>query len=116
MAHLNVANSSAAGVGMTLTLPSDLGKHRLIALEIELYSTNNRSGVATPIIVTSTNMPGPMQIFFATAGQTGTVIDRHVQFGGDYLESLLASTVTTFVFPAVVNARWNANCIYELAG
>jgi hypothetical protein len=70
---LGVTAVGAAAAAVTLTLPAVAGLfHNISLIEIELYSTAARTGVAAPITVTTTNLPGSPAFLFSTAAAIGT--------------------------------------------
>lgn len=102
----------AAASAVTLTLPAVVGQfHHITRIEITLYSTAARAGVATPITVTSTNLPGNPAWTFATAGAIGTV-DRLIQEYPAQFRSVAANTATTIVCPVVTGGLWRINVAY----
>ena len=112
-ATLAVTITAATGVAATLTLPAVAAQfHYIISLKMVLYSTAARTGAATPIIVTSTNLPGTIAYTFETAGAIGT--NTPIQ-GFDLaipLKSSVVNTATTIVAPIVTNGIWRITATY----
>lgn len=109
---LCVNADGAAGAALTLTLPAVTSQYHYIdLLEINLYSTAARTGNATPIIVTSTNLIGSPTYMFPTAAAIGQ-IDRNPIQNSSRVRSSAVSTATTIVMPAVVGGLWSAKCFY----
>lgn len=111
-ANLAATITAATGIAATLTLAAVAGQfHYLNSLEITLYSTAARTGVAAPIVVITTNLPGTPAFTFATAGAIGTA-DRYMPTFTEPLKSSVANTSTTIVCPAVVGGIWRVNVTY----
>lgn len=112
---LCVNATGAAAAALTATLPAVAGQfHYIDAIEITLYSTAARTGAATPITVTSTNLPGNPTWPFETAGAIGTAI-RYALTANAHLKSAVVNTATTIVCPAVTGGLWNVKVIYRAA-
>jgi hypothetical protein len=109
---LAVTATAATGVAVTATLPAVAAQfHYVTSIEITLYSTAARTGSATPVVVTTTNLPGALAWTFATAAAVGTT-DPKVLTPTTPLRSSVANTATTVVCPAVVGGVWRANVTY----
>lgn len=112
---LCVNQTGAAAAAVTLTLPAVAGQfHYIDVIEITLYSTAARTGAATPITVTSTNLPGAPTWLFATAGAIGTTLPYAIS-ASCAIKSSAANTATTIVCPAVTGGIWNVKAIYSTA-
>lgn len=106
--------SQATGIAATLTLPAAQDKFHYIArIEIELYATAARTGGATPLLVTTTNIPGSVAFVFETAQAIGTVIRRSLDFPQP-LKSSAPSVATTFVAPVAVTGIWRITAFYYM--
>ncbi|EIJ33315.1 hypothetical protein [Thiothrix nivea] len=110
---LSVTATSTAGAAVTLTLPAAGSGlyHYIDAIEINLYNTAARTGSATPISVTSTNIPGAPSWIFPTAGNIGE-IERYNQSATYRIKSTAANTASTLVCPAVTGGLWKATVVY----
>lgn len=115
-ATLAVSTTGAAATATTLTLPAAGAGlfHYITALTIDLYSTAARTGVAAPIVVTSTNLPGSLAWTFASAGTIGA-IDRYTLPLTTPLKVSVANTATTIVGPSVTGGLWRFNVAYFTA-
>lgn len=115
-AQLAVTATAAAATITTLTLPAAGAStfHYITSLTIDLYSTAARTGVATPIVVTSTNLPGSLAWTFSSAGVIGAV-DRFVVLLTTPLRVSVANSATTVVGPAVTGGLWRINATYFVA-
>jgi hypothetical protein len=109
-----ITGAAAAITTLTLTAPGAGLFHYITALTIDLYSTAARTGVATPIVVTSTNLTGSTAWTFSTAGAIGAV-DRYTVPMATPLRSATANTATTIVGPAVTGGLWRINVAYFTA-
>lgn len=114
-ATLALTATGAAAAGVTLTLPAVAGKfHNICRIEILAYSTAARTGSATPIVVTTTNLPGSIAFTFATAAAIGAT-DRELLESGLPIKSSVANTATTIVCPATTSVIWRVNAFYNLS-
>jgi hypothetical protein len=114
-AALAVTATGAAAAAVTLTLPAVASKFHYISLiEIVAYSTVARTGGVTPVLVTSTNLPGNPVWTFATAAAIGTT-DTKLYVPADELKSSVINTATTIVCPATASVIWRINVWYFTA-
>ena len=109
---LGVSVVGSDGAALTLTLPAAGANmhHHITMIELSLYSVAASTGSATPIVVTTSNIPA-LSIPFKTVAAIGE-LDRY-QYAGRSLRSNSANTATTIVMPAVVGARWYATVHYS---
>ena len=108
-----VTATGVSGAGVTATLPLvALQFHFITFIQIQLYNVANRSGTATPILVTTTNLPGNPVFLFNTQGAGGEIQEKVFE-PSQYIRSTLASTPTTIVCPAVTNVIWRINVWYK---
>lgn len=112
--YLGVTVTGTAGTAVTCTLPAAASQFQHISLiEITKYATAAITGTTTPVVVTSTNLPGNMAWSFETAQAVGTVVERlylqHVPF-----KSSVINTATTIVCPAITSVIWRVNVQYYL--
>jgi hypothetical protein len=112
---LAVTATSGTGVAATATLPAVVGQfHYITTIQIELYATAARTGSATPVSVTSTNLPGSPAWQFDTAQAIGNTIRRDMTFSGP-LKSSVVNTATTIVAPVATTGIWRINVFYYTA-
>lgn len=106
----------AAGAAVTLTLPAPAAgqSHHLVSLEVTLFNSAARTGSATPVTVTTTNLPGNPALTFPSAGAIGTV-DRYVMPRDAPLKAAAAATATTVVCPATTGVLWRVTATYYTA-
>jgi len=111
--RLAVTATAATGVATTLTIPAVVAQfHYITSLEIRLYSTAARVGAATPILVSTTNIPGAIAYTFETAGAVGTNTPIQGYNLALPLKSSTLNTATTIVAPAVVGGIWRITATY----
>lgn len=110
---LCVSVTGAAGAAVTATLPAVLLQYHLIsALQVVKYVTAAITGTATPIIVTTTNLPGNPQFTLARAGAIGTREVEQLELGLP-LRSSAVNTPTTIVCPATASVLWRVTVVYR---
>ena len=113
---LAVTATGAAAAAVTLTLPAVAGQfHYIQNIEITMYSTVARAGTATPVLVTSTNLPGAPVWTFPSAGAIGTITQIIINASVRGLRSSVVNTATTIVCPATASVIWRVNVIYRTA-
>jgi hypothetical protein len=100
----SVLNASlpAAGAGLF---------HYITLIEVQAYSTAARTGSATPVVVTSANLPGAAAWTFGTAAAIGT-IDVKVFALPTPLKCSTANTATVINCPATASVIWRVNIHY----
>jgi hypothetical protein len=111
-----VTTVGAAGAATTLTLAAPGPGHYLTYLSINRYvSVGPLIASATPVTVTTTNLPGALAFTYeADAAATGTMI----RFREDFAYPLAASaqnTATTLVCPATPGVIWRVSAGYYVA-
>lgn len=109
----SITATGTAGASVTATLPAAGAGvfHYIEFLEITAYSTAARTGSATPIVVTSTNLPGNSAWTFATAAAIGST-DRYLVQPTHPIRCSAANTATTIVCPATSSVIWRVNIHY----
>jgi hypothetical protein len=110
---LCVTNTAAAAAACTLTLPAIAGQfHHISHLVVTKYATAAVTGTATPILVTSSNLPGNPVWTFARAQAIGTTDHQTLVLPGAALRSSAAGTNTTIVCPATTSVLWRVTAVY----
>lgn len=113
---LAVTATGVAGAAVTLTLPAAASVfHYIQSIEIVKYATAAITGTATPVVVTTTNLPGGLAFTFGTAQAIGTTLD-YTFVGIDTLRSSAVNTATTIVCPATTSVIWRVNVLYYTTG
>lgn len=108
--------STAVSLGATLTLaaPGAGLFHYITSIEITNYTGIARTGGATPVTVTTTNLTGNPAYTFATAAAIGTT-DRFIPIMCAPVKSAAANTATTIVCPVTTGSWWRINVTYYVA-
>lgn len=107
-----VGNGSAGGV-LSVTLPAVPGKtHAIAHINIIAYNTVARTGNATPVLVTTSNL-NSLGWVFASAGAIGTS-EFKITEPSVPLAAAQANTNTVITCPATNNVRWFVTVIYDL--
>jgi len=110
--NLGVTATGAAAAAVTLTLPAVAAlAHYISMIEIVAYTTAARTGGVTPVLVTSTNLPGSNVWDFQTAAAVGTS-ERQVFTPNSPIRSSVVNTNTTIVCPATASIIWRVNVYY----
>lgn len=106
----------ASGAAITVTLPAVAGQfHYVVAVHIARYATVVNTASATPITVTTTNLPGSLAwTIDNSAAALGTVIDKFI-FPAAPIKSSVAGTPTTIIAPASTGVLWRINVHYYMA-
>lgn len=108
-----VSVTGAAAAAVTATLPAVAGQFHYIAfIEIVKMFTAANVASATPLVVTTTNLPGSLAFTFGQLTGVIGVIDRIVQSLDNPLKSLVANTNSTIVCPATAGIIWRVNVYY----
>ncbi len=111
-----ISTTAAVGAALTATLPAVSGlRHVLDFVRITRSATAALTAAATPVVITSGNLPGG---FAMTMGQDagGVGVDRELlmDFGGTGLSAIGVNVATTIVCPAYVGVVWRINVGYRL--
>jgi hypothetical protein len=96
----------------TLTLPAVVGQfHFIRSITIVQYATAAFTAAGTPVLVTTTNLPGNPSIPMNTSGiALGDI--RTFQLNPGDLKSSVVGTATTFVFSAIAGCTYYAIVTY----
>lgn len=111
ISHVTATGAAAAAVTATLPLVAQQ-IHYICRIEIVLYNSAARTGGATPVVVTSTNLPGNPAWTFPSAGAVGTVDRLVIEFPVP-LASVAPGAATTIVCPATTGIIWRVNVTYK---
>lgn len=112
-----VTATGASGAAVTLTLPAPGAGLRqyLTYLAIGRYAAAVLTASATPVIVTTTNLPGSLAFTVpADAAALGT-FDRYREDFSFPLAASAQNTAVTFVCPATTGVIWRATGGYYIA-
>lgn len=113
---LLVTATAAVGVTITATLPAAAGlRHYLDFIKVRRSATAALTASATPVLVTTTNLPGsPVLTFGSDAGGIGLDVEQTLDFGGAGLSATAINTATTIVCPAYAGVIWRITAAYRL--
>lgn len=113
---LCVSTTGAASAAVTATLPAVAGmRHYLTNLQVIRSATAALTATATPVVVTSTNLPGALALTFGSdAGGIG--VDREISYdwGTDGFAATSPGVATTIVCPVYTGVVWRVNAFYRL--
>lgn len=111
-----VTVTAAVSVAATLTLPAPgAGLYQYVDwIRIEHFATALLTAGATPVIVTSTNMPGtPSHNFRADAAPQGTLTEKTIS-NNMPVRAVTANTAVTVICPATTGVIWRATASYRV--
>lgn len=113
---LLVSATGAVSAAVTATLPSVAGfRHYLDFIRVTRSATAALTASATPVTVTTTNLPGsPIITFGADAAGIGLDKVEELDFGSSGLGATAITTATTIVCPAYTGVIWRINVGYRL--
>jgi hypothetical protein len=111
-----ISVTAATGVAVTATVPAPAAGlfNYITFIDITLYATAARTGAATPVLVTTTNITGGPVFNFPTAQAIGTVAFDNLVLNAP-IKSTTAGTATTFVCPIATTGIWRVNIGYYQA-
>lgn len=112
---LCATNTAAAGSAVTLTLPAVAGlRHYVDRVSVLRSATAALTAAATPVLVTTTNLPGSPVLTFGS-DLAGIGLDKELVFdaGATGLAASAINTATTIVCPAYVGVIWRVTAIYR---
>jgi hypothetical protein len=115
-ATLAGTNTAASGSAVTLTLAAVAGfRHVLMSVHIVRSATAALTASATPVTVTTTNIPGnPIFTFGSDVAAQGIDKDMRLDCGPTGLATTTINTATTIVAPAYTGVIWRINAVYRL--
>lgn len=115
-AILCVSTTAATGVAVTATLPAVVAQfHHITLIEIVKYFTVANAASATPLVVTTTNLPGSLAFTFGQPVGAIGITDRMIHSPESPLKSSVVNTATTIVCPATTGIIWRVNVYYFAA-
>ena len=112
-----VTTVGAAAAAVTLTLPAPgAGLRQYVTyLSINRFATALLTAGATPVTVTTTNLPGSLAFSFAADAAAAGTLDRWREDFSFPLVSSAQNTATTFVCPATTGVIWRVTAGYYIA-
>jgi hypothetical protein len=106
---------SGAGVTLTITSGGTGLYHYITYLRIDKFAVGLLVAGATPVVVTTTNIPGALAFSFpADAALQGTMYPILIT-PSNPLKSTTAGTNTTIVCPATTNIIWRVTAVYYVS-
>jgi hypothetical protein len=113
---LAVTATGAASAAVTATLPAVTGlRHIIDFIRVTRSATAALTAAATPVVVTTTNLPGSPAITFGSdAGGIGLDKVDELNFGATGLAATALGTATTVVCPVYTGVIWRINVAYRL--
>ena len=115
-ATLCVTATGAVSAAVTLTLPAVAGlRHYIDSIHIVRSATAALTASATPVVVTTTNLPGS-PAFTLGSDAAGIGIDKEARLdcGPEGLAASVLGTATTVVMPVYTGVIWRATALYHL--
>ena len=99
--------TAAAGVAVTATLPVPAAGYwnHVTAIHVTKYAAAALTGSATPVLVTSTGLPGTPQLAFGTAAAIGTVEEKIIVLVTP-IRATAAALAVSVICPATPSVIW----------
>ena len=107
--------AAAAAVTLTLTAPGAGLRHYLTYLSINRFATALLTAAATPVTVTTTNLPGSLAFSFGAEAMPQGQIDRWCEDFAFPFATSAQNTATTIVCPATTGVIWQVTAGYFVA-
>jgi hypothetical protein len=113
---LMVTATGTVSTAVTATLPAVAGlRHYIDRVSVVRSATAALTASATPVVVTTTNLPGtPALTFGSDAGGIGVDREQIFEFGGAGIATSAVNTATTIVAPVWTGVIWRVNVSYRL--
>lgn len=113
---LLVTNTGAASAAVTATLPAVAGlRHIIDFVYVNRSATAALTASATPVLVTTTNLPGaPVLAFGSDAAGIGIDKEARLDFGSTGLAATALGATTTVVCPVYTGVIWRVIVGYRL--
>lgn len=106
--------AAAAAVTLTLAAPGAGLFHYISRLIIQRHTSAALTAAATPIIVTTTNLPGSRAFSFPADAAAQGVVAQEIMEPCIPLKSSAANTATTIVCPATTGVIWRVTADYYI--
>lgn len=111
---LTATGAAAAAVTLTVTAPGAGLYHYFTRIIVQRFATALLTAGATPVLVTTTNLPGTRVLSFpADAAAQGTIYTEEIR-PVQPLKSSTANTATTIVCPATTAVIWRVTADYYI--
>lgn len=114
---LLITNTGAAGAQVILTIPNPgVGLRNYITyLAINRFAAALLVAAATPVLVTTTNLPGSLVFSVPAEAAAAGTMDRYREDFAYPLASTAQNSTTTIVCPATTNVIWRVTAGYFVA-
>ena len=114
---LTVTATGAAGAAVTLTLPAGGSGlyHYIGRLIVQRFATALLVAAATPVIVTTTNLPGSREFSFPADAALQGLLAQEVVEPLFPIRSSVVNAATTIVCPVTTSVIWRVTADYFLA-
>ncbi|MGL5079177.1 MAG: hypothetical protein ACRDBG_25535 [Waterburya sp.] len=111
-----ITNTGVASAAVTATLPAVAGlRHIVDFVKVTRSATVALTASATPLLITTTNLPGsPVITMGQDAAQIGVDKEVTLDFGSSGLAATTINTPTTIVAPIATGSIWRINVAYRL--
>lgn len=116
IASLTVPATGTAGAAVTCTLPAVTGmRHYITNIRLERFAAALLVAAATPVIVTTTNLPGARAYSVPADASAVGAMNEKVDAFARPLAASAQGTATTIVCPATTSTIWRVQVDYYLA-
>ena len=115
-ATLGVTATAAVSTVVNASLPAVTGlRHYIDSIRVIRSATAALTASATPVLVTTSNLPGnPVLTFGSDVAGIGLDKELVLDFGGSGLAATAISSTTIVSAPAYTGVIWRINVIYRL--
>jgi hypothetical protein len=107
--------AAAAAVTLTLAAPGAGLRHYLTYLSINRFAAALLTAAATPVIVTTTNLPGTLAFSIPAEAAAQGTIDRWREDFAYPIASVAQNAATTIVCPATTGVIWRVTAGFYVA-
>lgn len=107
--------ASGAATTLTLAAPGAGLRHYLTYLSINRFATALLTAAATPVAVTTTNLPGSLAFSFAADAAAQGTLDRWREDFAYPIAASAQNTATTIVAPATTGVIWRITAGFFVA-
>lgn len=112
---VTATGAAAAAVTLTLAAPGVGLRHYLTYLSVNRFAAALLTAAATPVIVTTTNLPGTLALSIPAEAAAQGTLDRWREDFAFPLMSSAQNTATTIVCPVTTGVIWRVTAGYYVA-
>ena len=112
---VTTVGTAGAATSLTIPAPGGLMRHYLTSLSINRFAAAALTASATPVTITTTNLPGPLAYSFGAEALAQGALDRVREEFGYPLAAIAQNTAITIVAPATPNVIWRMTAGYYVA-